>query len=460
MATSTDVRKSDQDVSKSSGNEQSGKESIRYSATELLHTLYQAGFNIRHNELLLTPEVTATSDKARRKLLGRKGVHSSNPIKDEPVIDRFDSVMQEELAQIKGGKGGSADSKRYHRALDHAPVYHPFDDYFAKLENANVENERTAFVMKDLLDRITFSSDADKLFFGKALKLWGINHVSRVKRRHENSKLQNPVLVFQGLEQGTGKSALVFALCPPSLKKYYREYESFNPENKDHKRSVSESWIMEIPEVGGTISKTDFNRLKSYLTLDEDTYRSVYDRRTTTRKRLCSFIATSNDSLFLNDPTGNRRWWVCRVLRIDREWVLGSFDCDQFWAYIYAEAKKVNFTPVWPEDFVLEAFNRAAESTIEEPIDDLVSMFEYAPGKTLTNLELRVILGNANYLDSKQKTALGKLIAAIIKVFPEVEYKKANKTKFLKNVALRDGKESCVKVEDVVEYHTLRAVEG
>lgn len=66
---------------------------------------------------------------------------------------------------------------------------------------------------------------------------------------------------------------------------------------------------MEIPELNGVQSKSANGR-KAFVTKGEDRYRSAYLKYTKTYKRQCVFIASSNDVIFLDDPSEDgRRWW-------------------------------------------------------------------------------------------------------------------------------------------------------
>jgi predicted P-loop ATPase len=429
------------DLQESESIQETEKKDVRYSAEDILHFLGELGFNIRYNELLRLPEVTAMNEEANRSLVRKSPTDSVAMIRDEPITNRIDSILQEQLADYKKGKGGTADSKRFFRSLDHAPAYHPYDDYLVKVLIVYKNNPKGEAILNEVIDHITFSDISDREFFRQAIRLFLINHVCRIKQRLNGKILpQNPVLVLQGLAQGKGKSSFVESLCPSSLReKYFNAPEYLNPENKDHKKLVSNSFLMEIPEVGGSLSKADFNRFKSFLTLPNDVFRPPYAMRDEKKVRLCSFIGTSNDPSFLTDTTGNRRWWVCKLIGFDRTWFINEFNADELWGWVVAEAEALDFSTSWPEEFIEEAAKRALQATIEETIDDLVEQLEFCPGKRVTNTQLRGILISNGHNDHRINSAMAKLKAAIKKKWPEVNSFNTEGNRGLTNLSLVKG---------------------
>jgi predicted P-loop ATPase len=68
-------------------------------------------------------------------------------------------------------------------------------------------------------------------------------------------------------------------------------------------------WLMEIPELNAAQNRSANSR-KAFVTKGEDRYRGAYLKYTKTYKRQTVFIASSNDVVFLDDPSEEgRRWW-------------------------------------------------------------------------------------------------------------------------------------------------------
>lgn len=87
--------------------------------------------------------------------------------------------------------------------------------------------------------------------------------------------------------------------------------------------------LAEFPEMVG-FGKRKLEEIKAFLTLDADTYRPLYssDQRTVTRR--CLFIMTTNNTAFLSDRTGNRRYAPVEVGMFSADAIRG--DVMQLWA--------------------------------------------------------------------------------------------------------------------------------
>lgn len=68
---------------------------------------------------------------------------------------------------------------------------------------------------------------------------------------------------------------------------------------------------------GCSASSDEVARVKAFLTSREDRYRPPFGRATVTVRRSGLIVATTNREDFLCDPSGNRRFWVVPVGRID-----------------------------------------------------------------------------------------------------------------------------------------------
>lgn len=78
--------------------------------------------------------------------------------------------------------------------------------------------------------------------------------------------------------------------------------------SKDAMEQLQGSWICELAELAPTY-KNDAEIVKAFLTRTSDKFRAPYGKRTQEYQRQNSFIGTTNNRLFLNDRTGNRRFW-------------------------------------------------------------------------------------------------------------------------------------------------------
>lgn len=125
--------------------------------------------------------------------------------------------------------------------------------------------------------------------------------VAAVSRAYEPGFKFDYVPVIGG-RQGIGKSTMLAILGGD----WYGELSSF-----DHKIAAEEMqgrWIMEITELGAT-NRSELEQQKAFISATSTTVRMAYARHPVEMKRQCVFIATTNQSEYLKDSTGNRRWW-------------------------------------------------------------------------------------------------------------------------------------------------------
>ena len=111
------------------------------------------------------------------------------------------------------------------------------------------------------------------------------------------------MLTLRG-KQGLGKSALIAKLGG----KWFSD--SFTTmQGKDAYEQVQGVWIMEVGELAG-MRKAEAETIKLYISKQVDRFRPAYGRRLQEFPRQCIFIGTTNETQFLRDTTGNRRFWV------------------------------------------------------------------------------------------------------------------------------------------------------
>jgi hypothetical protein len=137
--------------------------------------------------------------------------------------------------------------------------------------------------------------------------------------------------IFTG-PQGIGKSTFLSILG----KEWFSDsLTSF--EGKDAAELIQGTWINEVGELTA-MTKQETSAVKQFLSKREDIYRAAYGRRTERYPRRCVFFGTSNDSEFLKDTTGNRRFWPVDVgahLAKKSVWEDLPKEVDQIWAEAY-----------------------------------------------------------------------------------------------------------------------------
>lgn len=162
----------------------------------------------------------------------------------------------------------------------------------------------------------------------KIIKTW---MVATIAAPHMPNGITNHgALVIQG-PQGIGKTAWIRKL-PPFECGAVKVGALVDPTNKDSIIGLNRFWIVEIGELDATFKKSDIARLKSFITSDVDDIRVPWGKKETHLIRRTTYAATVNESNFLVDTTGNRRWWTIAAKSINYE---HDFDMIQVWAEVY-----------------------------------------------------------------------------------------------------------------------------
>ena len=114
------------------------------------------------------------------------------------------------------------------------------------------------------------------------------------------------MLILYG-KQGLGKSTILDKM---SLGLFNDSIRTF--EGKEASELLRGVWIVEIAELDA-FRKSEVSCIKQFLSLRADRYRAAYGRNVEEHPRRCVFFGTTNTIDFLQDMTGNRRFWPVDV---------------------------------------------------------------------------------------------------------------------------------------------------
>lgn len=133
---------------------------------------------------------------------------------------------------------------------------------------------------------------------------WMISAVARVM---EPGCQADYMMILESMKQGIGKSSALRILAGDQ---WFAD-TGLNIGDKDSFQALRSKWIYEFGELD-SLKKAEWSRIRAFVSSRVDTYRPSYGRRTRDFPRQCVFAGTTNDSVYLHDTTGNRRFWPIR----------------------------------------------------------------------------------------------------------------------------------------------------
>lgn len=213
--------------------------------------------------------------------------------------------------------------------------------------------------------------------------------------------------------QGIYKSTLLAKLGGSWFSDSLRTFEG-----KEAAELLQGVWILEIAELAA-YGKTDIRIIKQFLSKSKDHYRAAYARKTEEHPRKCIFFGTTNDQTYLNDPTGNRRFWPVEAevqlptksvpLHLDKE-------KDQIWAEAVLRWR-LGETLYLSKEMEEEADKRRANHTDRDPLQGQIEEFLDKPIPVdwdKWSLNRRLLFWSNGIVDVTKLTSRSKVCAAEI----------------------------------------------
>jgi predicted P-loop ATPase len=194
--------------------------------------------------------------------------------------------------------------------------FHPVRDYLTEL-HWDGQPRIDTWLMKYLgAEDTIFNRTAGRLVL-----------LAAVKRVIEPGAKFDQLLVLES-KQGTGKSSSIAALCPNS--EWYSDNLPIGAGSREVIEQTRGKWICEIAELFG-MGKREIDQVKAFLSRQTDEARKVYARESDHVSRQFICIGTTNKQTYLQDPTGNRRFWPVKVSD-SQDFEAVARDRDQLWA--------------------------------------------------------------------------------------------------------------------------------
>ena len=195
---------------------------------------------------------------------------------------------------------------------DYVPLFNPFTVYLSTLQS--VESVRSVChnnnsvggrdYIRELAQTIRVKGgEQEQMLWYRYLKKWLVGMVASWL---SDDVVNNVILVLIG-EQGAYKTTWFNYLLPPPLKQYFYTKTNANRMSKDDILTLAQYALVCCEELD-TMRPAELNQLKAAVTMPSIDERAAYAHYHEHRKHIASFCGTGNNTQFLSDPTGNRRW--------------------------------------------------------------------------------------------------------------------------------------------------------
>ena len=238
-----------------------------------------------------------------------------------PVNDRIVNSLWSQMSTIT-----RVNIQDMYRVIesDYVPVFNPFKEYLNNLSKPGEQD-----YIRELAQTVRVKGgEQEQKLWHLYLKKW---LVGMVASWISEDVVNNVILVLIG-EQGAYKTTWFNYLLPPPLKQYFYTKTNANRMSKDDILILAQYALVCCEELD-TMRPAELNQLKAAVTMPSIDERAAYAHYHEHRKHIASFCGTGNNTQFLSDPTGNRRW-----LPFEVDSILSPRDHPFHYEGIYAQA--------------------------------------------------------------------------------------------------------------------------
>lgn len=224
------------------------------------------------------------------------------------------------------------------------------------------------------------------------------------------------MLIFES-PQGWGKSSLAAVLGG----EYFAD-TGLVLGDKDSYQNIQGVWIYEWGELEN-MSKAEVSKVKLFCSSWKDRFRASYDRRARDYPRQVVFVGTTNESHYLTDPTGNRRFWPVRVTTPpDAVWLAENLE-QMFAEALHRLDAGERFWPTREEQ--IELFDPQQQArTVVNSIDSSIRRYLYDEDQTvphggvngalLSEIGMQDLLARIGFSIEKQTDVVVKRASAVM----------------------------------------------
>jgi predicted P-loop ATPase len=308
---------------------------------------------------------------------------------------------------MREGIAFSKDNLKSLLASDFVSEYDAIDSYFKSLPK---------------WDEIDHIEDLANYVKAKDQKRFNVHFKKALVRTIKNAVLKSGYFnkhcfVLVHATQNSGKTSFIRFLCPPALADFYTEDFSPAKGDKDSSIALVENVFINLDELA-VLWKTEANALKAILSKNKIKIRRPYQPTATTEFRRSSFWASTNETNFLEDGTGNVRWLPFEIENINWEYSK-KIDINKIWSQAFHLAKDIHFNAELSKQDI-EELNEANKHFEKTTIEEELILKYYEPDETKDKANFKTASDILIFITSKgdrnfktNNNTIGKILSKI-----------------------------------------------
>jgi len=215
----------------------------------------------------------------------------------EPLTSTTENTLWKDMSRQKPVR--AQDLQRVINS-DYVATYHPYLHYLQQLPRWDDRQDHLRALSMTVQVKGTVD---DQLFFAHCLKKWLVGMVAT----WVNPQVVNNVILVLIGQQGAYKTTWFSRLLPPELRQYFYTKTNATRMDKDDRLKLAQYGLICCEELD-TMTPRELNQLKAAVTMLTVDERLPYERYPRHLPHIASFCGTGNNTQFLTDQTGNRRW--------------------------------------------------------------------------------------------------------------------------------------------------------
>lgn len=295
-----------------------GRRDSKTASVEEIKSFLDGHVSLRFNEITSRVEFMAPTDdnlKSHTDCLSlRPAIFNSTDLTDEgtwtPINDRKVNSLWSKMSEVT-----RVNKQDIYNIIesDYVPLFNPFTEYLSTLQSVEsvrsvCQNKSPFMGEKDYIRELAATirvkgGDQEQMLWYRYLRKWLVGMVASWL---SDDVVNNVILVLIG-EQGAYKTTWFNYLLPPPLKQYFYTKTNARRMSKDDILTLAQYALVCCEELD-TMRPAELNQLKAAVTMPSIDERAAYAHYHEHRKHIASFCGTGNNTQFLSDPTGNRRW--------------------------------------------------------------------------------------------------------------------------------------------------------